>query len=210
MKKILMMAAAAALLTIGYSSQAQIVFSGTGTMTGAGQPNISVNYFVYLNSGIYTYAYEFTAPVSLGEYEVNVGNGSFVSSVLLSGNTTIGSIATANSATLGATLTAAFTGANTTYTAESVSSTTVQWQNNPSAAAGSYAFAFTSIYPPTPGTGSIIDDSVGPWGNNPGSGGTQIPVPAPVPEASTVMAGALMLLPLGIGALRALRKERVA
>jgi len=31
---------------------------------------------------------------------------------------------------------------------------------------------------------------------------------APVPEASTVMAGALMLLPLGIGAVRAIRKER--
>jgi hypothetical protein len=34
--------------------------------------------------------------------------------------------------------------------------------------------------------------------------------PAAVPEASTVMAGALMLLPLGIGAVRALRKERTA
>jgi hypothetical protein len=33
---------------------------------------------------------------------------------------------------------------------------------------------------------------------------------APVPEASTVMAGALMVLPLGIGAIRALRKERTA
>ncbi len=32
----------------------------------------------------------------------------------------------------------------------------------------------------------------------------------PVPEASTVFAGALMLLPLGIGAIRALRKERLA
>jgi hypothetical protein len=31
-----------------------------------------------------------------------------------------------------------------------------------------------------------------------------------VPEASTVMAGALMLLPLGIGAVRAIRKERTA
>lgn len=32
----------------------------------------------------------------------------------------------------------------------------------------------------------------------------------PVPEANTIVAGALMLLPLGIGAVRALRKERVA
>jgi hypothetical protein len=33
---------------------------------------------------------------------------------------------------------------------------------------------------------------------------------APVPEANTMVAGALMLLPLGIGAVRALRKERTA
>jgi hypothetical protein len=33
---------------------------------------------------------------------------------------------------------------------------------------------------------------------------------APVPEASTVMAGALMLLPFGMGAIRSLRKDRTA
>lgn len=36
------------------------------------------------------------------------------------------------------------------------------------------------------------------------------PTPAPVPEASTVFAGAMMLLPLGIGAIRALRRSRAA
>jgi hypothetical protein len=36
----------------------------------------------------------------------------------------------------------------------------------------------------------------------------QAPPPTPVPEASTVVAGALMLLPLGVGAIRALRKEK--
>jgi hypothetical protein len=34
--------------------------------------------------------------------------------------------------------------------------------------------------------------------------------PAPVPEPTTVAAGALMLLPFGIGALRSLRKDRVS
>jgi hypothetical protein len=33
---------------------------------------------------------------------------------------------------------------------------------------------------------------------------------APVPEPTTIVAGALMLLPLGIGAVRSLRKERVS
>jgi hypothetical protein len=34
------------------------------------------------------------------------------------------------------------------------------------------------------------------------------PIPAPVPEASTFFAGAIMLLPFGIGAFRAIRKHR--
>jgi hypothetical protein len=208
MKKILMMAAAAALLAIGSSAQAQIVWSGTASMVVMGESPIAVNYFVYLSGGTYTYAYEFDAPVALGEFEVNVGNGSYISSVLASGVNTISTIASANSATLGATLTSDFTTASTTYTTSSVGSTSVQWQNNPSATEGDYAFGFTSRFGPTPGSGSIIDDTVGPWGDN--SGGNPIPVPAPVPEASTVMAGALMLLPLGIGAVRALRKERTA
>jgi hypothetical protein len=36
------------------------------------------------------------------------------------------------------------------------------------------------------------------------------PPTAPVPEASTIISGALMLVPLGIGALRALRRNRAA
>jgi hypothetical protein len=36
------------------------------------------------------------------------------------------------------------------------------------------------------------------------------PILAPVPEPTTVLAGALMLLPLGIGAVRSLRKDRTA
>jgi hypothetical protein len=41
-------------------------------------------------------------------------------------------------------------------------------------------------------------------------GGVNILSPAPVPEPATVVAGALLLLPLGVGAVRSLRKERVA
>ena len=39
---------------------------------------------------------------------------------------------------------------------------------------------------------------------------TLTPILAPVPEPSTVVAGALMLLPFGIGAIRSLRKDRTA
>lgn len=50
--------------------------------------------------------------------------------------------------------------------------------------------------------GATADDGV--------SANTTDLAPAAVPEASTVMAGALMILPLGFGAFRALRKERIA
>ncbi|HTR40309.1 MAG TPA: hypothetical protein VMH87_01665 [Pseudomonadales bacterium] len=43
-----------------------------------------------------------------------------------------------------------------------------------------------------------------------GAFAAQGPTTAPVPEANTMFAGALMLLPLGIGAIRALRKQRTA
>lgn len=199
--------AAALLLAASHSAQAQIVSDGSATFTSAGSGTQTVNYFVYFSGGVYTYAYEFTASALIGEFEVNA-NPALVSTVLGSGAGTIASLASANSATLGG-LTAGFTGASTTYTSVNTASGFIQWNNIPSVN-GNLAYGFTSIYGPTQGTGSVIDGGTGPWGDNPGSGGTPIPVPAPVPEASTVMAGALMLLPLGIGALRALRKERTA
>jgi hypothetical protein len=66
--------------------------------------------------------------------------------------------------------------------------------------------SFTSDYGPTLGTASAQDDGLA-W-STANVGGSPVPVPTPVPEASTVMAGALMLLPFGIGAIRSLRKER--
>jgi hypothetical protein len=40
--------------------------------------------------------------------------------------------------------------------------------------------------------------------------GGSVSILAPVPEPTTVAAGALMLLPFGVGALRSLRKDRIA
>ena len=42
----------------------------------------------------------------------------------------------------------------------------------------------------------------------PGQAQDQLVITAPVPEPSTIFAGALLLLPFGIGAIRSLRKER--
>lgn len=62
-----------------------------------------------------------------------------------------------------------------------------------------YVFTTAQAYTTS---GATVDDGV--------SANTTDYSPAPVPEASTVLAGALMLLPLGIGAVRAIRKERTA
>jgi hypothetical protein len=62
-----------------------------------------------------------------------------------------------------------------------------------------YVFTTATTYG---GNNASVDNSV--------SANTTDLAPTPVPEASTVMAGALMVLPLGIGAIRALRKERTA
>jgi hypothetical protein len=66
---------------------------------------------------------------------------------------------------------------------------------------------------PAPVTSVFVVDTSSTWyGGNIGSvqdGATaNPPILAPVPEPSTVVAGILMLLPFGIGAVRSLRKER--
>jgi hypothetical protein len=45
---------------------------------------------------------------------------------------------------------------------------------------------------------------------NPEAYGNATLTPAPIPEASTMLAGALMLLPFGVGAIRSLRRGRTA
>jgi len=83
----------------------------------------------------------------------------------------------------------------------------VVWDYTPTpGATGSDTVTFTSDFGPTLGIASGNDGSVSWNSSNPGG---QL-VAVPVPEASTVMAGALMLLPFGIGAVRSLRKERVS
>jgi hypothetical protein len=77
----------------------------------------------------------------------------------------------------------------------------VRW-NWSSGSATNETVSYTSKSGPGYYNFTVSDD--GPvWSNPP-------LIPAPVPEGSTVVAGALMLLPLGIGAFRALRKERLA
>jgi hypothetical protein len=169
-------------------------------LTGPAPSPIAVNYEVILNSSdaTYTYVYSFTAFAGDPATQLSI-NASYANPLAYESSLT----------SLG--LPAGF-GATVTGSYDSFASSpgTIIWDFRSAGQPTLETVAFTSLYGPINGTGSINDGNSGPWGDNPGSpeGATPLPVPAPVPEASTVMAGALMLLPFGIGAMRSLRRER--
>jgi len=199
MKKILIMAAAVGLLAMGRTAQATIttvIPSTTAYMTqGTGnQPELQVIYSVSFDSvsSLYTYSYAFTV-------------GNLVSSVFTP--TTLNPVTsftvdTTFSLSIG-NITSLNGGIATLY-----ANNNITW--NYGTAQNTDTVTYTSMFPPVLGGGSGNDGAPSVSWSVTNPGGSPIPIPAPVPEASTIMAGALMLLPLGIGAVRALRKERIA
>jgi|SRR5665213_271652 len=197
MKKHLLTIGAAALAIFATQQAAQaslsLVSSGTGTLvaTGGTPLTMSVGYNVVYDDSLllYTYVYTFTpaANAAIGELTINA---SYVNSVLTSG-TGLGSPYT-------------ITGPVTSTGSSFGDYVDWEWKDHTLA---TQVVGFTSLFGPTAGSSTLQDTLNGPWSDNNGIG---TPVPVPVPEASTVMAGALMLLPFGIGAIRSLRKERVA
>lgn len=177
MKKLAMIAAAAALLAVGSSAHATIILSGSTSSVTGNSPNtgndITIGYTVDLTGGLYTYTYMLSTSPAEKLTSFTIGSLSdplFTSTAMVTTGT--------GSVIPGYAVVFYFTGQT------------------------SATVAFTSDYGPGESAWGINDLSVT-WNNPP-------LIPAPVPEASTVMAGALMLLPLGIGAIRAVRKERVA
>lgn len=197
MKKILITAAAAGLLAVGLSAQAGVVDSGIAYYTqGTGNnPVLQVDYTVTYTgtaNALYTYSYTFQVGDLVGSvftYTPTTANPVTSFSV-----TTPFSLSIANESSVNG-------GTYTLY-----ANSNITW--NYSTAVSEDTVSYTSDYPPTLGLGSANDGGISWAAGNPG--GSLVPDPTPVPEASTVMAGALMLLPLGIGAVRALRKERIA
>jgi hypothetical protein len=176
-----------ATLTPAASGSGELVFGSTST--------IDVSYDVVFDSSssLYTYVYSFTpiAGDNIGQFTINA---KYVNSVLSSGTVVSGSPYT-------------LTG---TISDSGTSVGNVSWVWSPYTSSVQFV-GFTSMFGPTTGSGSLNDDTTGPWGDNPGSTGTPITVPlGAVPEASTVLAGFSMLVPLGIGMVRSMRKNRQA
>jgi hypothetical protein len=195
MKKSLLIVAALALMAIGSSARAGVVLSGTGWETqGTGnQPELQVAYTVSLSGSLYTYSYTFT----VGTLVANVFTPSSLNPVTsftvdTPFSTSIANISIDNAGNAGFL----------------IPNNSVTWNYN--TPASSDTVSYTSLFGPVLGGGSSNDGAPAVSWSTANPGGSNIPDPAPVPEASTIMAGALMLLPLGIGAVRAIRKERTA
>jgi hypothetical protein len=187
MKKQLLAIGAVALAVFAtqQTAQAGIVEESAGNLVAdsPGSPTpLVVSYEVLfdLNSSLYTYLYSFTA---FGPTPVNGPVTQFTVNASY-----VNSIITGTSV----------------YSSSDLSS--VWWDFGTANQPTLETVGFTSYFAPINGTGSANDEHLGTWDDV--NQGTPIPVPGSVPEASTVMAGALMLLPFGIGAIRSLRRER--
>ena len=204
MKKHLLTLGAAALAVFATQQAAQAtltsVESGTASFTAefSGTPaTMSVGYDVVFDStsSLFTYLYSFTPANNHPITDFTI-NADYVNSVLPS----LFSISGDPLGASGITLTATTQGGI-------VAAPGLLSFGSPSAYPHTQLVGYTSFFGPTAGSGSLIDGRApSPWSDN--SSGT--PIPVPVPEASTIMAGALMLLPFGIGAIRSLRKERIS
>jgi hypothetical protein len=194
--------AALAIFVTQQAAQATLtsVESGTATFEGSipGAP-LSVNYDVVTDGSTYTYLYSFT-PLSGNPITQLTINANYVLSVLTSSTLISGD---PGYLVLG--------GGTSITDSGAAGGGLAGWSWTVPGTTATQIVGFTSLFAPTTGTGTLIDGKVpSPWTDNPSAvpGATAIPVP--VPEASTITAGALMLLPFGIGALRSLRRERRA
>lgn len=195
MKKSLLIVAALALLAIGSSARAGVVLSGTGFETqGTGNnPELQVAYVVTLTGNLYTYSYTFTVGSFVGQtFTPSALNPVTSFTVDTPFSTSIANISVDSAGQAGFL----------------IPNNSVTW--NYTTPAASDTVSYTSLFGPVLGGGSANDGAPAVSWSTANPGGQNIPDPAPVPEASTIMAGALMLLPLGLGAVRAIRKERTA
>lgn len=203
-------AVALAVCATQQGARATLITSGTADFTSTSDGSMVVSYDVFFNANnsLYTYFYAFTPvilaptqdnpdPGAIGQFTVNAG---YVLSVFSAGDSVSGDpgVPLADST---------LTSITESGIADNVDGV-VTWTYNPYATTAQLV-GFTSSFGPANGSGSLNDHGLGPWGDSQGNG-EPILIPAPVPEASTVMAGALMLLPFGIGAIRSLRKERIS
>lgn len=192
MKCVKTVVVAVMLAALGFSAQAQIIITPTlvtytGQSGGSPVPNstLSITYEVTLNAGLYTYSYILTSPAA--DPMLSFTLGSKVSPV---------DTQTVVLLNLG----------QTDPALDGVTATSIVFGWDFNSAVSSDTVSYTSVNGPALNTFTINDDDVV-W-TSPALIPSPAPAATPVPEAPTVLAGVMMLLPFGVGAYRALRKER--
>jgi hypothetical protein len=175
------------------------VESGTATFEGSipGAP-LSVNYDVVTDGSTYTYLYSFT-PLS--------GRGNAITQFTINANYVL-SVLTSPTPISGDPGHLVLGGGTSITDSGAAAGGLAGWNWSVPGTTATQIVGFTSLFAPTTGTGTLAGGKL--WTDNPSSvfGATAIPVP--VPEASTIIGGALALLVPGIGALRSLRRECIA
>jgi hypothetical protein len=175
-------AALAVSLALGFSARAGIIIPPT-TVTFNGNPTpdyvLTITYGVTESASLYTYSYALS--VSPGEQLTSFTIGGAPDPVVT--DTAVIS---------------SYGGADTSLSGITGDSIIYQWDFN--AGITTADVSYTSAYGPTLATFTLNGDD-DTWGSPPG-------IPAPIPEASTILAGVLTILPLGFGAFRAWRRDR--
>ena len=190
-KKLLIRTGAAAALSLALTCsfcrpvEATIITTGTGILpstTGGGAGStLAADYTVDLTAGIYTYTYTLKNPGTdtTRPDQFSVTFDAFLGSSVL---TTSGGLAS---------------GVNP--------GSSVTWFFLPVAPGGSVTLSFTSLRGWKLGAAGANDSNPpAPWSTQ-HAGGVQVAVP--VPEPTTMLAGALLLVPFGASTLRVLRKR---
>jgi hypothetical protein len=172
------------LLALGLSVRAQIIIpSATVTFNALSNPGyqLSITYEVTDTGGLYTYSYDLvtTPAVKLTSFTIG-GTPDPVD---------IDSVAIQNAGGIDFGNSGAIDG-----------SIDFAWDLNPGTTSSDVSY--TSTNAPTMATFTVNDDGLE-WGSP-----ASIPAPTAVPEAPTILAGALMILPLGVAGFRALRRDR--
>ncbi len=194
MNSVKIVVVAVMLAAVGLSAQAQIIIPSTlvtytGQSGGSPVPNstLSITYEVTLSGGLYTYSYILSSPTADPMLSFTLGS----------------------KASPADTLTVALLNLGQTDPAlDGVTPTSIVFGWDFNSGVSSDTVSYTSVNGPALNTFTLNDDDVV-W-TSPSLIPSPTPAATPVPEAPTVLAGAMMLLPFGIGAYRAMRKERAA
>lgn len=180
------------LLALGFSARAQVILQNEATFSGNSPYSsyqLTIAYEVTLSDGLYTYSYDLSTSPAVKLTSLTIGGSldpvDTQSVVIQPGGGIDLSLSGASNDSIG-----------------------FIWDLNPGATSGDVSF--TSTNAPTMTTFTLNGDGVewGSPGSIPAPDAALIPAPAPVPEAPTIFAAVLMILPLGVAGFRALRRDR--